>query len=86
METFHPEGQHNGIIRHTFYHFLSWSGLSDHKVQSSLAKPNPRFGNNVPTEIESTLEVTSFAKRQLYKVALYCINSGDYSMVSYSQH
>ena len=32
-EGFHPEGQHNGIIRHTFYHFLSWSGLSDHKVR-----------------------------------------------------
>ena len=31
-EVFHPEGHHNGIIRHTFYHFLSWSGLSDHKV------------------------------------------------------
>lgn len=32
VETFHPEGKHNGIIRHTFYHFISWSGLSDHKV------------------------------------------------------
>jgi len=31
-EVFHPEGQHSGIIRHVFYHFLSWSGLSDHKV------------------------------------------------------
>ncbi|XP_067935108.1 proton-coupled zinc antiporter SLC30A5-like [Watersipora subatra] len=30
-ESFHPEGQHNGIIKHTFYHFLTWSGLSDHK-------------------------------------------------------
>lgn len=33
-ETFHPEGQHSGILRHFFYHFLSLSGLSDHKVSS----------------------------------------------------
>lgn len=31
-ESFHPEGHHSGILRHTFYHVLTWSGLSDHKV------------------------------------------------------
>lgn len=35
-ESFHPEGHHSGILRHTFYHILTWSGLSDHKVYDTV--------------------------------------------------